>query len=122
MYVNEKKEIGGWWDRGRLIPEQVLQRGRTPDENAVERAIDEDERDGKEGGRKDVRQVGALGGRHLHGELDGEQAEEGGKFDHGIERNGRSVLERIADRVADDRGVVDGRAFLLHFDFHDFLS
>src|SRR6267142_4213132 len=91
-------EVFSWFHSVSI--ERVL-RGRTPDTHAVERAVDEDERDGEESGREDVRQVGTLSGRHLHGEFDGEQAEERGELDNGVERDGRSVLERIADRIAD---------------------
>ena len=92
------------------------------DAHAVERAVDEDEGDDEEDGRQDVRQPCALGCGQLHGEFDGEQAEERGELDDRIEGDGRGVLERIADGVADDGGVVEWRAFLLQLDFDDFLG
>jgi hypothetical protein len=43
------------------------------------------------------------------GQLDGQEAEEGRELDDGVERHRRRVLERIADGVADDGGVVQRR-------------
>ena len=97
-------------------------RGGAADAHAVERAVDEDEGHHEECRRQDVRQVVALAGGKLHGQLDGQQAEERRELDHRIERDGGRVLEGIADGVANDRGVVQRRAFLLQFDFDDFLG
>src|SRR5262249_29803505 len=51
-----------------------------------------------------------------------EKAEERCELDDRIHGNGGSVFKRIADGIADDRGVVEWRAFLLQLDFDDFLS
>ncbi len=56
------------------------------------------------------------------GEFDGEQAEEGGEFDDGVEGDGAGVLEGVADGVADDGGVVERGAFGLEFGLDDFLG
>jgi len=55
------------------------------DAHAVEGAIDEEEGDGEEDRGEDVRQVGALRSGELHGELDGQQAEEGRELDDRVE-------------------------------------
>ena len=55
------------------------------------------------------------------GQLDRQQTKERGELDHRIHGHRRSVLERIADGIADDRGVMQGRAFLFQFNFDDLL-
>ena len=59
---------------------------------------------------------------HLHGDLHGQQAEEGGELDDGIHRHGAGVLERVAHGVAHDRGGVQGRAFLFEVHLDNFLG
>ena len=76
--------------------------------------VDEGERDNEESCRENVRQGRAvLAVDQAHGELDGEQAKQRGELDHRIQRDRRSIFERIAHRVADNRGVVQRSAFLL---------
>src|SRR6266851_9400731 len=57
----------------------------------------------------------------LDSKLDRKKTEQRGEFDDRVQCYGGSVLERIAHRVADDGGIMEGRAFLLHFHFDDFL-
>src|SRR5260370_30078395 len=92
------------------------------DAHPVERTVDEEERNDEEGGGENVRQAAALRGSQLHGKLDGEQAEESRELDDRIQRNGRCVFEWIANRVADDRGVVERRTLLFQLDFNDFFG
>ena len=68
-----------------------------------------------------VKRAAGFGGQ-LDRQLHRQQAEQRGELDDRIQRHRRSVLERIADRVADDGGVVQRRPFLLQFDFDDFLG
>src|SRR6266487_6024158 len=84
--------------------------------------MDEKEGNREKGCRQNVSQGGALlAGGKLHGKLDGKQAEECGELDDRVERHRRSVLERIPDRIADYRGVMQRSALLLQFYFDDFL-
>src|SRR5580704_17278651 len=62
-------------------------RGGAADAHRVEGAVDERKGDGEESRREKVSEVCTLRGRHLDGELDGEQAEERGELDHRIERD-----------------------------------
>src|SRR5580692_3441756 len=75
-----------------------------------------------ESGGQDVRQAATLAGGELDSQLDGQQAEKRRELDHRVERHRRRVLERIPDRVADDSGVMQRRAFLLQLHFDDFLG
>lgn len=50
------------------------------DAHAVKTAVDEDEADDEDGGAEGVFHAGG----HLYRDLDGEEAEERGEFDHGI--------------------------------------
>ena len=68
-----------------------------------------------------MRQCSPCFQRQLHGQLDRQQPEERGEFDHWIQGHGRCVLERIAHRVAYYRRVMQRRAFLFEFDFNDLL-
>src|SRR5260370_32617621 len=92
------------------------------DAHPVERTVDEEEGNDEEGGGENVRQAAALRGSQLHGKLDGEQAEESRELDDRIQRNGRCVFEWIANRVADDCGVVQRRPLLFQLDFNDFFG
>src|SRR5712692_7277505 len=92
--------------------------GGAADAHAVEGAVDEEEGDDKKGSGEDVCQSAALRGGQSHGEFDGEKAEERCEFNDRIEGDGRRVFKLIADRVADDGGVVKRRAFLFEFHFH----
>jgi len=60
-------------------------------------------------------------GGHVDRDLDGEEAEESGELDDGIERDGGGVFEGIADGVADDGGGVQGRVLHLQIDLDDFF-
>ena len=51
-------------------------------------------------------------GAEVDAQLDGQQAEQRRELDDRVHRHRRRVLERIADRVADDRRVVQRRALL----------
>src|SRR2546430_8460887 len=94
-----------------------------PDAHAVEGTVDEKKGDQEKSRREDVGQCCAVLCRgQLHGELDGEQAEERRELDDWIECDGRGVLERIADGVANDSSVVERRAFLLELDLNDLLG
>src|SRR5260370_17766892 len=100
----------------------LLVRRALGDAYPVERTMDEKEGNREKGCRQNVSQGGGLlAGGKVHGKLDGQQAEERGELDDRVERDGRRILKRIADRVADYRGVMQRRALLLQFDFHDFL-
>jgi len=57
----------------------------------------------------------------LLGELDGEKTEERRELDHRVHGHRRSVLEWIADGVADDARIVKGRSLFLELDFDDLL-
>jgi len=57
---------------------------RAADTHCVEGTVDEEEGDDEERPRENVRQAAALGGRQLHGELDGQQAEERREFNDGM--------------------------------------
>src|SRR5580704_1411971 len=92
------------------------------DAHAVEAAVDEDERNGEEDCRQDVGQSFALRCRQLNGEFDGQKAEQRRELDDWVERDGAGVLKRIADRVANDSGVVEWRALLFQLDFDDLLG
>jgi hypothetical protein len=56
------------------------------------------------------------------GQFDRQQSEQRGEFDDRVHGHRRRVLERIAHRVADHRGVVQRRAFLFQFGFDDLLG
>ncbi len=58
----------------------------------------------------------------FHRKLHCQQAEQGCEFDHRIHRHRGRILERIAHRIADDRGIVQRRAFLFQFNFHNFFG
>ena len=131
--VDHERARGKWKDERRSclrpLPMQIEMcfahtalLGGGADAHAVEAAVDEDEGDDEEDGGQDVRQAFALGCGQLHGEFDGEEAEERRELDDRVEGDGGGVLEGIADGVADDCGVVERRAFLLQFDFDDFLG
>ena len=83
--------------------------------------MDEDQGDGEEGRRQDVHHRPHPLGGQADGEFDGEQAEEGRELDNGVERHRRGVLEGVPDGVADDRGVVQGRALHVQVDLDDLL-
>src|SRR5881628_2562800 len=71
------------------------------DAHAVERAADEEDSDQEEGnGEDDLPGVEGVG-FHLQRQLHREQAEEPGELDDGVEGDGGSVLEGVADGVAD---------------------
>src|SRR5207248_885364 len=72
------------------------------DAHAVERAIDEGNGDAEEHDGQADSQLPVVALVELDGQLGGEQAEEGGELDDGIERDGAGVLEGVADGVADD--------------------
>src|SRR5882762_542589 len=57
-----------------------------------------------------------------HGEFDGEQTEKRCELDDRVERDRRSIFKRITDGIANDGGIVERRALLLHFNFNDFLG
>jgi hypothetical protein len=76
------------------------------DAHPVERPVNEDKGHDEESTRERARKRAAGGGRQSHSEFHGGQAEERCELDDGIESDGRSVLERIADRIADDGGVM----------------
>src|SRR5258708_11206661 len=59
---------------------------------------------------------------HCDGNLDGEKAEEGGEFNDGIERNGRSVFEWVAYGIAHDGRRVKRSVFRAEVDFNDLLG
>ena len=69
-----------------------------------------------------MRQCAAGFRGELHRQLHGQQAEQRGELDDRVEGHRRGVLEGIADRVADDRGVVQRRALLLQLDLDDLLG
>src|SRR5260370_11865898 len=71
------------------------------DAHAVEATVYEDDRCQEEDGGQDGGEGVALFGRDTDGELDGEEAEQRGEFDDGVEGDGAGVLEGITDRVAD---------------------
>src|SRR5437667_8284493 len=94
-----------------------------PDAHAVEGTVDEKKGDQEKSRREDVGQCCAVLCRgQLHGELDGEQAEERRELDDWIECDGRGVLERIADGVANDSSVVERGALLFELDLNDLLG
>jgi len=92
------------------------------DAHTVERAVYEGERHDEKDRGEYVREAAALRGGQLHGKLHGEKSEERRELDDRVECDGGSVLEWIADGVADDRGVMERGAFLLQLDFHNFLG
>src|ERR1700741_5232055 len=98
-------------------------RRRALDAHAVERTVDEEEGDDEEGRRQNMRQsCTLLSGSQLHGKLNSQKAEQSRELDDWVERDGRRVLERIADGVSDHSSVVERRTFLLQFDFDNFLG
>ena len=92
------------------------------DAHAVERAVDEDERDHEEDRCQQMQSMPPVSARQLDGQLDGQQAEQRGELDDRVQRDRGGVLERVAHRIANDRGVVQRRAFLLQLDFDDLLG
>ncbi|MPM14466.1 hypothetical protein SDC9_60829 [bioreactor metagenome] len=56
-----------------------------------------------------------------HGQLDGQQAEQGGELDHRVEGDRRGVLVRVTDGVADDRRVVQRGALGVQVGLDDLL-
>jgi len=93
-----------------------------PDAHPVERPVDEDEGHGEKRGRKCPCQRAAGGRREFHGKFHGEEAKECCELDDRIEGDGRGVFEWIADRIADDGGVMQRGPFLFQLDFYDFLG
>src|SRR5712692_5826163 len=84
-----------------------------PDAHRVERAPDENDGDGEEGGGEEPGEAGALLGREPDGQLHREEPEERRELDDRAHRHGGRVLEGIADRVADDGRRVERRPLLL---------
>src|SRR6266576_3331168 len=97
-------------------------RRRRFDPHGVERAPDEHQGNHQERGREHEAQRRAPLGGQRDGELDGEESEQRRELDDGIHGDRRRVLERIADGIAHDRGVVERRAFLLQLGLDDLLG
>src|SRR5438132_4192615 len=95
---------------------------RSHNSHAVERAVNEEERNQKECQCQSVAQSGTGFQPQLHGKLNRKQSEQGCEFDHRIHRHRGRILEGIAHRIADDRGIVQRRAFLFQFHFHNFFG
>src|SRR5438874_11026233 len=94
-----------------------------PDAHAVEGTVDEKKGDQEKSRREDVGQCCAVLCRgQLHGELDGEQAEERRELDDWIECDGRGVLERLAKVLPTAVGAWSGVAFLLELTFKVLLG
>src|SRR5438105_280438 len=92
------------------------------DSHAVERAMYESEGHRKESQRKYVTDCAPGTSSQLYGQFYCQQSEERGEFDHRVQGYGRSVLERVTYRVANDSGIVQRSAFLLQFDFNNFFG
>ena len=89
------------------------------DAHFVEGAVDEEEGDDEE----DDAEPGCHAAEAFaDGDFHGEDAEEGGELDDGVQCHGGGVLEGVADGVAHDGGVVELGALGLHVDFNDFLG
>src|SRR2546426_5150097 len=99
----------------RLGPDHVL------DPHRVERAPDERQRDDEERPCEHQAQRGTAPGGQRYRQLDGEQAKQRRKLDDRIHSDRGGVLERIADRIAHNRGGVQLRAFLLQLGLDDLL-
>src|SRR5438132_4855429 len=95
---------------------------RSHNSHAVERAVNEEERNQKECQCQSVAQSGTGFQPQLHGKLNRKQSEQSCEFDHRIHRHRGRILEGIAHRIADDRGIVQRRAFLFQFNFHNFFG
>src|SRR5215470_13152428 len=92
------------------------------DPHSVERAVNKNKGYDEERQRQDVSECRALFTSERNGQLDGEQSEQSGELDHRVHGDRGSVLEGIADCIADDSGGVQVSSLLLEFDFDDFLG
>jgi len=92
---------------------------RVDDQEAGHEQAEEADRAQEQEHRADRR----LGRLVLHGDGDfhRQQAEQRRELDHRVQRHRRSVLERVADRVADDGRGVQRRPLLTHVDLDDLL-
>src|ERR1700728_3584767 len=92
------------------------------DSHTVERTVDEEEGNEEEHQRQHIGDGCTLISGQCDRQLDCQQTEEGGELDDRVQSNRRSVLEGVADGVADYGGVVQWSSLLLHFNFDDLLS
>src|SRR5947209_1749434 len=94
-----------------------------PDSHAVERAPDEVERDEEEceGQQLVDRGVAVAARPQSFGKLYGEKAEERGELNDGVQRDRRSILEGIANGIANDRRIMQSRTLLLQLNFDNLL-
>src|SRR6266498_3737753 len=83
-----------------------------PDAHAMKRAPNEKDGNQKEDGCQYQSKRPALLFRQAYRQFHGQQAEERRELDHRIHCHRRSVLKRIADRVAHDCRIMQRRALL----------
>ena len=89
--------------------------------HSVERAVDEEHGNEEEHQGEHHAEPMPLLRRQRHGKFDGQQSEQRRELDDRVQGDRRGVLERIADRVADHRGLMQCGALGLQLDLHDLL-
>src|ERR1017187_2476077 len=92
------------------------------DAHAVEAAVHEAGGDHEENGGQRGGEGRALLGGQVHGQRYGQQAEQGGELDDGVESHGAGVLEGIANRIADHGGIMQRGAFGAKFGLDHLLG